>query len=281
LSFFIKMQGAVVLTAKGEISVAESDPDAVVQLVNSTLGKRGAGVRVALTDDNRGYGLFSTRSFNPGETVAVYGSIANSKRWDELDASFEHVAPNSPLRGYVVTVNKDKGLDAGLFFSPQHAGRYVNESALGQNWMANVSEKNEGAEFVFKAKKHIFPGDEIITHYGEQYIAPWRWNRREATPELVEEMEKVVAKMEQRLARFKGARAPQVVIEEVRRDLEAARNQRDTVSRMVVMAAPKKRAKNVECRLCGSLAQHQEAYGNKWFFCNQECQKEYYQRGKK
>jgi hypothetical protein len=268
------MQGAVVLTAKGEISVAESDPDAVVQLVNTTLEKREAGVRVALTDDNRGYGLFATRSFKPGETVAVYGLIANSKRWDELDASFEHLATDSPLRGYVVTVNKDKGLDAGLFFLPQHAGRYVNESALGQNWMANVSGKTE-----FKAKKHIFPGDEIITHYGEQYIAPWRWNRREATPELVEEMEKVVAKMEQRLARFKEA--PQVVIEEIRRDLEAARNQRDTVSRMVVMAAPKKRSKNVECRLCGNLAQHREAYGNKWLFCNQECQKDYYQRKRK
>lgn len=274
------MQGAVITNGRGEISVVESDSDAVVQLVNTTLEKRGAGVRVTLTDDNRGYGLFAMRYFALGETVSAYGLISNSKRWDELDASFEHLATNSPLRGYVVTVNKNKGLDAGLFFLPQHAGRYVNESALGQNWMANVSGKVEGAEFVFKAKKHIFPGDEIITHYGEQYVAPWRWNSREATPELVEEMETVVMKMEQRLARFKEARALQVVIEEVRQDLQAARNQRDTVSRMVA-AAPKKRAKNVECRLCGSLAQHQEAYGNRWLFCNQECQKEYYQRGKK
>lgn len=269
------MKPAVVLTEEGEISVVESDAEAIVQRVNTTLEERGAGVRVALTDDNRGYGLFATRYFRPGETVAIYGSIAKSKRWDDLDKYLEHLAPDSPLRGYVVTVNERKGLDAGLFFLPHHAGRYVNESALGQNWMANVSGKVKGAEYVFVAKKHIFPGDEIITYYGDHYVAPWRWNKREeATPELVEEMEMVVARMEQRLACFKEAKESSVVIEEIRQDLQAARNQRDTISRTVT----NKRSKNVECQLCGLLAQHREAYGNGWLFCNQQCQKEYHRR---
>lgn len=267
----------IVYTPWNEVHTINSDPDAVVELVNS----KQLGTRVAKTTDGRGYGLFATRAFRPGDRVATYGGRVY-KSIDEVNAAHADLPWDSPYRDYVVQVTGSLFLDTGLFFRPQDAGRYVNESALGQNWAANVEGKYKKrgdriVDYWFQAKRPIDAGEEIIAYYGPQYGIskygvrgpPWRWYNREATPELVAQMTAAANQLQSRLAKRTFISAMEQA------DLRAAYNQRDTKERELL------EKKRVECQLCGKLAQHEEAYGMRRMFCNPDCQVEFYQRRKK
>lgn len=284
------MQGAVVYSPAGEVNVARSDPHKVVKLVNENL----AGTEVKMTPDGRGYGLFATRPFRVGERVATYGGrvYSGDDVWDQVNRAHSGYPLDSPYRDYVVEVTGRLALDTGLFFDPRDAGRYVNESALGQNWMANVrgnfkkkSAKGElpNVDFFWEAKKPIASGEEIIGYYGKEYGLskygprgpPWRWYNREVTPELLQEMEEAV-----RVAERRGNLD----------DIRAARDQLDNIQRKwMEMEEERQRMEKrkkpktsiVECQLCGNLAQHQEAWGRQLLFCNKKCQMDFYQREKR
>lgn len=283
------MQGAVIFTLAGEVDVARSDPHKVVKLVNENLV--GTGTEVKMTSDGRGYGLFATRPFRVGQRVATYGGriFSGKDAWDQVDQAHSRYPLDSSYRDYVVGVTEELALDTGLFFDPQDAGRYVNESALGQNWMANVrgkfkktSAKGElpNVDYFWEAKKTIASGEEIIGYYGEEYGRskygpqgpPWRWYNRAATPELLQEMEEAV-----RVAERRGNRD----------DIRAARDQRDNKERQWMkleeerQRRERKKPRVLECQLCGNLAQHQEAWGRKLTFCNEKCQMDFYQREKR
>lgn len=285
------MQGAVVFTLAEEVDVARSDPHEVVKLVNENLIANNTGTEVKMTADGRGYGLFATRPFRVGQRVATYGGriYMGKDVWDQVDRAHSGYSLDSPYRDYVVGVTEELALDTGLFFDPRDAGRYVNESALGQNWMANVrgnfkkrSAKGElpNVDYFWEAKKPIASGEEIIGYYGEEYGRskygpqgpPWRWYNRVATPELLREMEEAV-----RVAERRGN--PD--------DIRAARAQWDNKERQCMEAEEerkkreKKKPRVLECQLCGNLAQHQEAWGRQLTFCNEKCQLDFYQREKK
>jgi len=269
-------------TPWNEVYTIDSDPDAVAELVN--VKTKHLGTRVAKTTDGRGYGLFATRAFRPGDRVATYGGGRVYKSTDEVNAAHAGLPWDSPYRDYVVQVTGSLFMDTGLFFRPQDAGRYVNESALGQNWAANVEGKYKKStvdertiDYWFQAKRPIEAGEEIIAYYGPQYGIskygtrgpPWRWYNREATPELVAQMTAAANQLQSRLAK-RG-----VVSAMESSDLRAARSQRDTKERELL------EKRSVECQLCGKLAQHEEAYGMHRMFCNLDCQMEFYQRRKK
>lgn len=216
------MRGAVTLTAQGEIVVAESDPDAVADAVNQAV----ADVTVAKTSDGRGYGLFAARDFRRGERVATYGGrqFDGPDAWAQIDT----IHRQGGSKDYVVRVTRNTALDTGLFFRPEHAGRFVNESALGQNWMANVEGRfrrsKEGVvDYWFEAKKPIFAGDEILAYYGPEYGNPfWRWDKQEPSTELLQKMEAVVEEMKRRL---KKRIAEGRFIDEAKADLKSADTQ--------------------------------------------------------
>lgn len=283
------MQGAVVYSPAGEVNVARSDPHEVVKLVNQYLA--GTGTEVKMTADGRGYGLFATRPFQVRERVATYGGrvYSGDDVWDQVNRVHSGYPLDSPYRDYVVEVTGRLVLDTGLFFDPQDAGRYVNESALGQNWMANVrgnfKKKNAKGElpnvdYFWEAKKPIEAGEEIIGYYGEEYGRskygpqgpPWRWYNRVPTIELLEEMEEAV-----RVAERRGNLD----------DIRAARAQRDNKERQWMkmeeeqQRRERKKPRVLECQLCGNLAQHREAWGRKLTFCNEKCQMDFYQRREK
>lgn len=294
------MDRTVFRNEQGEIVVLYSDPDAVVRVVNS---KIGPDLEVRQTGDGRGYGLFAMRDFLlPEERVVTYGGrqYSGPSKWDDINEEHRknlatEAEKESAAVDYVVTVGENYALDTGLFFRPEHAGRYVNESALGQNWMANVvgthQINNAVVDFWFKTKKPIFKGDEIIAYYGDQYGLskygnrgpPWRWNKREPTSDLLDKMRAVVQTMEQRLEQRKKEKR---YIEEAKYDLKQARTQLATKERAAQEEAEKeakqqKKARLLKCELCGNLAQHQEEYGKERLFCDKECQKEFYQRLKR
>lgn len=277
------MWNPIVLTQEGELSVTESDPDAVVVEVNRQLvtDNPNTPVIVARTSDGRGYGLFAIRDIRKGERVATYGGrqYSGPDAWDQVNAAHAHLPADSPMRDYVVKVTDTLVLDTGLFFRPGDAGRYVNESFLGQNWMANVEGKYHKAsgQYWFQAKKDIDNGDEIIAYYGPDYGVskygpkgpPWRWYNREPTKQLVNAMTVAVIDAKGRLAKRKQGGVSTMDAEA---DVRAAIAQRDTVEKKVAGGV------GIQCQLCGRLAQHRERGGGGFSFCNEECQLEFYHK---
>ena len=95
----------------------------LVETINNVLMQRGAPVRVRLTENGRGYGLFAERDIQPGEVITTYGGL---------------IYPEADRVGDYVIEGIGESFDAERFFFPQEAGRFINEPPYYEEWLVNV-----------------------------------------------------------------------------------------------------------------------------------------------
>lgn len=145
-----------------EYTTPESKKE-LVKRVNSVLGAKDAPVIVKKSGES-GYGLFAVRPIPKGTHIAHYGGLVYKGCQDiECEKGFED---------YVATVhgNPSKVYDAGRYFFPEDAGRWINEPPYGLPYLANAKEgKATLGSYSIIAKRNIKKDEEIFLAYHDDY----------------------------------------------------------------------------------------------------------------
>lgn len=157
----------------------------VDNIVNSALEKVGAAVRVRKTVDGHGYGLFAIRNIESGAIITRYGGL--------IYVECEDIEPEEGFKDYIMYDKQKKNwYDAGRYFFPEDAGRWINEPPYGLPFLANAKVGNitEGI-YPLIASRTIEEGEEILLEYGPEYDRTgWgaKWVIEHGTLEQVKQM---------------------------------------------------------------------------------------------
>jgi hypothetical protein len=133
----------------------------VDSIVNPKLEEINAAVRVQKTSDGRGYGLFAIRNIPKNDIITQYGGLVYAK--------CREIQPEEGFADYVMSEDST-WYDAGRYFFPEDAGRWINEPPYGLPYLVNAKPgKKTKQTYPLIAKHEIWQGKEILLKYGSDY----------------------------------------------------------------------------------------------------------------
>jgi len=133
------------------------DEELLIKLTNWVI--KDDGLAVLLSDiPNAGYGLFTSKKFERGDPICVYGGVL-CNRQDVSSAYVLEITSEGPFYGWY--------FDARINFRIDEVGRYAN-TMDNNNTQYEINGNN--AEVV--ATREILPYTEIYAKYGKNYEIP-------------------------------------------------------------------------------------------------------------
>lgn len=133
------------------------DEELLIKLTNWVI--KDDGLAVLLSDiPNAGYGLFTSKKFERGDPICIYGGVL-CNRQDVSSAYVLEITSEGPFYGWYI--------DARINFRIDEVGRYANTMDSNN---AQYEINNNNAEVV--ATREILPYTEIYAKYGKNYEIP-------------------------------------------------------------------------------------------------------------